>query len=364
MRYPMGHRIAPLPPGAQAVAMDLSYPQDAEEFRAEIRSWLEANLPAGWADGTHGMTPEEKKQFNQDWTSILHEGGGSVPPGRRSTAARGSPRCRVWCWPRSSHGPGRQCGPTSSATPSWGRPSSRTAPRNRSWSSSRGSWRGTTRWCQGSASPNSGSDLASLSTTAVLDGDQWVIHGQKVWTTQAQFADYCFLLARTDPDAKKHAGISYLLVPMQQEGIEVRGIVQPDGTDEFNEVFFDGARCPEGNVVGGIEQRLESGQRHPRFRTRHVGHHRSSSLRRGVPPDGGGCHRQRRHRGPPRTPTAGHLSHQDSDPAHQRAPQPQRGAVGQTVGGYCALVPPTRCSGRRCTKTPCSWPSTSSGPMR
>jgi alkylation response protein AidB-like acyl-CoA dehydrogenase len=86
----------------------------------------------------------------------------------------------------------------------------------------------------------------------VLDGDEWVINGQKVWTTQAQFADYCFLLARTDPEAPKHKGISYLLVPMDQPGIEVRGIVQPDGTAEFNEVFFTDARCPKDNVVGGL----------------------------------------------------------------------------------------------------------------
>ena len=86
----------------------------------------------------------------------------------------------------------------------------------------------------------------------MLDGNEWVINGQKVWTTQAQFADYCFLLARTDPDAPKHAGISYLLVPMKQPGVEVRPITQPDGTAEFNEVFFADARCPEDNVVGGL----------------------------------------------------------------------------------------------------------------
>jgi hypothetical protein len=78
-----------------------------------------------------------------------------------------------------------------------------------------------------------------------------VVHGQKVWTTQAQFADYIFLLARTDPDAPKHAGISYLLVPMKQPGVEVRPIRQIDGSSEFNEVFFTGARCPRANVVGG-----------------------------------------------------------------------------------------------------------------
>ena len=96
------------------------------------------------------------------------------------------------------------------------------------------------------------SDAKNLQCLAVLDGDEWVINGQKVWTTQGHHADYCFLLTRTDPDAPKHKGISYLLVPMRQPGVEVRGIVQPDGTAEFCEVFFDNARCPKDNVVGGI----------------------------------------------------------------------------------------------------------------
>jgi alkylation response protein AidB-like acyl-CoA dehydrogenase len=111
---------------------------------------------------------------------------------------------------------------------------------------------GQMRWCQGFSEPNSGSDLASLKTSAVLDGDEWIINGQKVWTTQGHHADYCFLLTRTDPDAPKHKGISYLLVPMRQPGVEVRGIVQPDGTAEFCEVFFTDARCPKDNVVGGL----------------------------------------------------------------------------------------------------------------
>ena len=112
--------------------------------------------------------------------------------------------------------------------------------------------RGEMRWCQGFSEPNSGSDLASLKTSAVLDGDEWIINGQKVWTTGGHHADYCFLLTRTDPDAPKHKGISYLLVPMRQPGVEVRGITQPDGTAEFCEVFFDDARCPKDNVVGGV----------------------------------------------------------------------------------------------------------------
>ena len=111
---------------------------------------------------------------------------------------------------------------------------------------------GKMRWCQGFSEPNSGSDLASLKTTAVLDGDEWVINGQKVWTTGGHHADYCFLLTRTDPSAIKHAGLTYLLVPMRQPGVEVRGIVQPDGTAEFCEVFFTDARCSKNNVVGGV----------------------------------------------------------------------------------------------------------------
>jgi alkylation response protein AidB-like acyl-CoA dehydrogenase len=91
-----------------------------------------------------------------------------------------------------------------------------------------------------------------LKTSAVLDGDEWVVNGQKVWTTGGHHADYCFLLTRTDPDAPKHKGISYLLVPMKQPGVEVRNITQPDGTAEFCEVFFDNARCPKDNVVGGV----------------------------------------------------------------------------------------------------------------
>jgi len=113
--------------------------------------------------------------------------------------------------------------------------------------------KGETRWCQGFSEPNSGSDLASIKTSAVLDGDEWVINGQKVWTTQGHHADYCFLLTRTDPDVKKHAGISYMLVPMKQDGVEVRGITQPDGTAEFCEVFFDNARCARDAVVGGVD---------------------------------------------------------------------------------------------------------------
>ncbi len=107
-------------------------------------------------------------------------------------------------------------------------------------------------WCQGYSEPGAGSDLASVSTSAVLDGDHWVITGQKVWTSLATVADWCFLLARTEPGSRRSAGLSYLLVPMDQTGVTVRPIRQLTGTAEFNEVFFDGARTPRDLVVGAV----------------------------------------------------------------------------------------------------------------
>ncbi len=105
-------------------------------------------------------------------------------------------------------------------------------------------------WCQGYSEPGAGSDLASLTTSARLDGGEWVITGQKVWTSLAQVADWCFLLARTEAGSRRSTGLSYLLVPMKQPGITVRPIRQLTGTSEFNEVFFDGARTARDLVVG------------------------------------------------------------------------------------------------------------------
>jgi alkylation response protein AidB-like acyl-CoA dehydrogenase len=105
-------------------------------------------------------------------------------------------------------------------------------------------------WCQGYSEPDAGSDLAAVRTRAVLDGNRWRVTGQKVWTSLAHIADWCFVLARTDPTAPKHHGLSYLLVPMDQPGVEVRPIVQLTGTAEFNEVYFDAAACDVDNVVG------------------------------------------------------------------------------------------------------------------
>ena len=232
--------------------MELTYPPEAEEFRKEIRTWLEENLPEGWFDPDFELSAEERKAFNEEWPRRLYEGGwicASWPEeygGKALTVMENvvlaEEFARAKAPIRADFFGDTLVGPT---ILQWG-----TEEQKKEFLPP--IQQGEMRWCQGFSEPDSGSDLASLKTTAVLDGEQWVINGQKVWTTQAQHADYIFLLARTDQSAAKHHGISYLLVPMRQDGIEVRPITQPDGTAEFNEVFFDDAHCPKDNVVGGV----------------------------------------------------------------------------------------------------------------
>ncbi|MGH9019023.1 MAG: acyl-CoA dehydrogenase family protein [Acidimicrobiales bacterium] len=231
--------------------MDLTYPPETESFRAEIRGWLEENVPGGWGEPGFSQTKEERKAFNADWIGRLHEGGWICASWPTEYGGKGlslielvvlnEEFARRDAPMRADFFGDTLVGPT---ILQWG-----TEEQKREFIPK--ILDGTISWCQGFSEPDAGSDLASLKTRAVADGDEWVITGQKVWTTQAQFADYIFVLARTDPDVDKHAGISYLLMPMRQPGIEVRPIKQIDGSAEFNEVFFAEARCPRRNVVGG-----------------------------------------------------------------------------------------------------------------
>jgi len=232
--------------------MDLNYPEEAESFRKEIRAWLEENLPEGWFDEGFEMTPEERAAFNDAWPQKLFDGGWICASWPTEYGGKGlsilenvvlnEEFARAKAPMRADFFGDTLVGPT---ILQWGTEEQKKffLPKI---------LKGQIAWCQGFSEPEAGSDLAALKTKADLDGEEWVITGQKVWTTQAQYADYCFVLARTDPSASKHKGISYLLVPMKQDGIEVRPIVQPDGSAEFNEVFFSEARCPKDAVVGGV----------------------------------------------------------------------------------------------------------------
>jgi alkylation response protein AidB-like acyl-CoA dehydrogenase len=232
--------------------MDLTYPPEAEAFRLEVRAWLEDNLPEGWGTPGFFMTAEERAQFNKEWTPKLADGGWICASWPTEYGGRGlsimesvvlnEEFARLDAPMRADFFGDTLVGPT---ILQWGSEEQKKffLPKI---------LRGEIAWCQGFSEPDAGSDLASLKTRAELDGDEWVINGQKVWTTQAQSADYVFLMCRTDPAAPQHAGISYLLVPMRQPGVEVRPIAQIDGSAEFNEVFFTDARCPRDSVVGGV----------------------------------------------------------------------------------------------------------------
>jgi alkylation response protein AidB-like acyl-CoA dehydrogenase len=227
-------------------------PQD-EEFRAEVRAWLDANLTGEFAGlrgaggpGREHERYDERLAWNRHlaaagWTCL---GWPAEFGGRDATLAQQvifhEEYARAGAPARVTIVGEELLGPTVIA---FGTPDqkARFLPPIRNV---------TELWCQGYSEPGAGSDLASVTTKAVLDGDDWVITGQKIWTSLAHVADWCFVLARTEPGSTRSQGLSYLLVPMRQPGVTVRPIRQLTGTSEFNEVFFDGARTPAAHVVG------------------------------------------------------------------------------------------------------------------
>jgi acyl-CoA dehydrogenase len=225
----------------------------AEGFRAEIRSWLQENLTGRFATlrGRGGPGREHEVHAERlEWDRHLAQAGWTcigwpVEHGGRgaSTAQQvifHEEYARANAPSRVNHLGEELLGPTLIA---FGTPAqqARFLPKIKAVQE---------LWCQGYSEPNAGSDLAAVATTARLDGDQWSITGQKVWTSLAHLADWCFVVARTEPGSSRHHGLSYLLVPMKQPGIEVRPIQQITGTSEFNEVFFDDARTDASLVVG------------------------------------------------------------------------------------------------------------------
>ena len=234
--------------------MNLHFSDEDERFRAELADWLEAELSGAFARVRgRGGPGDEHSLFEERhaWEKRLGEAGWIGIAWPREYGGRDLPFTQQVIFHEEyakAGGPGRLSqvsenllGPTLLAFGS-DEQKKRFLPPIVS---------GDEIWAQGYSEPNAGSDLANVQTRAELEGDQWVLHGQKVWTSGGQWADWCFVLCRTEAAApSNHAALSYLLVPMKQPGIDVRPIVQMTGTSEFSEVFYDGARTDARNIVG------------------------------------------------------------------------------------------------------------------
>jgi len=233
--------------------VDLRFSEEDEAFRGEIAGWLADNL-AGEFESVRGRggPGDEHSMFEERlaWERKLGEAGWACVSWPAEHGGRGlSFTQQVIFYEEYARagGPGRVghigetlLGPTVIAFGNDEQKKRFLPP----------IVKGEELWCQGYSEPNAGSDLANVQTKAVLEGDEWVITGQKVWTSGAEWSDWCFVLCRTELDAPNHQAISYLLVPMKQDGVEVVPIVQMTGTSEFSEVFFDGARTAADNIVG------------------------------------------------------------------------------------------------------------------
>jgi len=233
--------------------LDLRFSAEDEAFRREIAQWLRENLTGEFEPIRFRGGSGDEHSFLEEriaWERKLGEAGWTCVGWPREHGGRGLPLSQQMIYHEEyarAGGPGRAghigenlLGPTLIHFGS-------DAQRRRFLPAIA---RGEELWCQGYSEPNAGSDLANVQTRAERKGGEWIIHGQKVWTSWAEWADWCFVLCRSDPEAPSHRALSYLLVPMKQEGVEVRPIRQMTGTSEFGEVFFDGARTAADCVVG------------------------------------------------------------------------------------------------------------------
>jgi alkylation response protein AidB-like acyl-CoA dehydrogenase len=216
-------------------------------FRAAFRSWLATHLPTDPAP----LGGPERARFWRDWHRALYEGGWMGLSWPVEYGGRGLPAMYEAIFNDEI---GASGGPPAPHVGFLGRALLHFGRHDQKQRFLPALLSGEEVWCQGFSEPGAGSDLAALSTRAVPDGDHFVINGQKVWTSDAAWADWCLLLARTDPAVPKHHGISALIVDLHQPGVEVRPIVQANGDCEFNEVFFTDAVAPGEQIVGGLGQ--------------------------------------------------------------------------------------------------------------
>ena len=234
--------------------MEFRFTPEEEKFRGEIREFLRRELPADWGGaGALGEAGEERWEFlrsfqgklaDRRWLTLgWPEEHGGLAVGHMMQVIYSEEMTYFRAPTQIGVGPDR-VGPTIIlyGTEEQKR---RHLP---------GIAAGETVWCQGFSEPSAGSDLASLQTSAVADGDSFVVNGQKIWTSLAHRADWCILLARTDPEAPKHKGISYFLLDMRTPGVDVRPLVDMTGRHTFNELFFDNVRVPRDCLVGELNR--------------------------------------------------------------------------------------------------------------
>ena len=235
--------------------MELGFPAHTEELRHRVRAFLRAELPAGWA-GLGALGSEEGEAFQQYWRGRLHEhrflaptwppqfGGGGLSDTEAVVLAQELAEAGA---PSSTPNDVFSIGLVGNAILNFGTPDQKAyfLPRILS---------GEHVWCQGFSEPDAGSDLGGISLTARADGGEWVLNGQKIWTSRAHLANWIFVLARTGARSTRHAGISFLLVPLNQPGIELKPIRQLNGSSEFFATFFTDARTARGNILGDVDR--------------------------------------------------------------------------------------------------------------
>ncbi|MGH9845073.1 MAG: acyl-CoA dehydrogenase [Blastocatellia bacterium] len=234
--------------------MDLNLTPEQQQFRDELRAWLQANVPPPFA----GSTNEEEKgayfDYLRTWQRKVFDAGWAGITWPKEYGGRDAALIEQAVfteeWARADAPPLINAlglsliGPTIIAA---GTPEQKSRFLRKILSCEE-------IWCQGFSEPNAGSDVAGLATKATLDGDHFVVNGQKIWTSLAHVADWCLLLVRTDPNAPKHKGITALLVDMHSPGVTVRPLKQMTGDASFNEVFFDNVRVPVANVLGEVNK--------------------------------------------------------------------------------------------------------------
>jgi alkylation response protein AidB-like acyl-CoA dehydrogenase len=238
--------------------MDFNYSPEQEAYRQQVRAWLEANQPPP-------LTPEEKERIDEDllwernkrWHKKLYEGGWIGLSWPKEYGGRGATFIEQLIFQQELARLGLPMGinvlgiiMTGPALMQWGTDEQKTRYLKPILMADE-------IWCEGMSEPGAGSDLASIQTRADLVGDEFIVNGQKVWTTHAHRSDFCQLFVRTDPNAPKHKGMSALLVDMHSPGVTVKPLKQISGDAEFNEIFFEDVRVPKQNLLGPLNRGWE-----------------------------------------------------------------------------------------------------------